>query len=157
MNPAIDVGQIEGAYVQGFGWCMMEETVWGCDEHRWLKPGTCFTRGPGAYKIPTANDIPIDFRVTLLDDAPNPQAIHSSKAVGEPPLFLAASAFFAAKAAIAAAREDNLGHIEGAKPFPVDSPLTAERIRLACSDDIAQKCVEAVVKAGGASRPALFC
>ena len=61
------------------------------------QPGNLFTRGPGAYKIPSFNDVPSDFRVTLLKDATNPVAVHSAKAIGEPPFFLAASAFFAIK------------------------------------------------------------
>jgi len=135
LNPAIDVGQIEGAFMQGVGWTMIEETMWGCDEFPWLRPGTCHTRGPGTYKIPSFNDVPIDMRVTLLKDSANPNAIHSSRAVGEPPFFLGASAFFAARAAIAAARADAglTGH------FTVDSPLTPERIRMACGDNIASK------------------
>ena len=60
----------------------------------WLGNGVLFTRGPSTYKIPGFNDVPLDFRVELLADAPNPRAIHSSKGVGEPPLFLSASVFF---------------------------------------------------------------
>jgi len=135
LNPAIDVGQIEGAFMQGFGWTMLEETMWGCDEFPWLKPGACFTRGPGTYKIPSFNDVPVDMRVTLLKDSANDRAVHSSRAIGEPPFFLGASAFFAARAAIAAARADAgfSGH------FTVDTPLTPERIRMACGDQIASK------------------
>mmetsp|Transcript_75814 Transcript_75814/g.158036 ORF Transcript_75814/g.158036 Transcript_75814/m.158036 type:complete len:1399 (+) Transcript_75814:266-4462(+) len=135
LNPAIDVGQIEGAFTQGVGWSTIEETVWGCDEFPWLKPGNCFTRGPGTYKIPAFNDVPIDMRISLLRDSENPMAIHSSRAVGEPPFFLGATAFFAARQAIAAARADAglQGH------FTVDSPLTAERIRMACGDEVASK------------------
>ncbi len=74
----------------------MEELIWGDhSQHKWTKPGALFTRGPGTYKIPSFNDVPLDMRVELLSDAPNPRAIYSSKAIGEPPLFLGASAFFA--------------------------------------------------------------
>ena len=130
INPAIDVGQVEGAFVQGFGWCTMEELVWGDKSHPWVKPGKLFTCGPGTYKIPSFNDVPLDMRVYLLKDAPNPFAVHSSKAVGEPPLFMAACAFFAAKNAIYEARKEQglEGHV------PLDSPLTAERARNACGD-----------------------
>ncbi|CAK9040091.1 unnamed protein product, partial [Durusdinium trenchii] len=137
LNPAIDIGQIEGAFTQGFGWATIEETVWGCSEFSWLKPGVCFTRGPGTYKIPSFNDTPVDLRVTLVKDSANPNAIHSSRAVGEPPFFLGSSAFFAARAAIASAREDT-----GAAPhdyFVVDLPLTPERIRLACNDPLTSR------------------
>lgn len=71
-----------------------------------MRPGRLFTSGPGTYKIPTANDVPIDFRVSLLKGAANPRAVFSSKAVGEPPFLLAMSAFFAAKEAVEAARAD---------------------------------------------------
>jgi len=135
LNPAIDVGQVEGAFMQGVGWSTIEEVVWGCDEFPWLKPGALFTRGPGTYKIPSFNDVPVDMRVTLFKDSANPKAIHSSRAVGEPPFFLGASAFLAARQAIASARIDN-GHAD--EHFTVDLPLTPERIRMACGDSIAQ-------------------
>jgi xanthine dehydrogenase molybdopterin-binding subunit B len=82
---------VEGAFTQGMGWCTIEETVWGDAEHPWVKPGTLFTRGPGTYKIPSFNDTPQDLRVSLLHNTPNPRAVFSSKAVGEPPLFLGSS------------------------------------------------------------------
>ncbi|KAK3250085.1 xylitol dehydrogenase, partial [Cymbomonas tetramitiformis] len=132
LNPAIDVGQVEGGFVQGMGWVTMEELVWGDKQHKWVRPGHLFTRGPGTYKIPTANDIPVDMRVALLKDAPNPRAVYSSKAVGEPPFHLAASVFFAMKDAIGAARQD-AGHTEW---FQLDSPATPERIRMACADSL---------------------
>ncbi len=96
LNPGIDLGQIEGGYVQGLGWCTTEEIVWD-DQGRLL------THSPDTYKIPTAGDVPSDFRVTLLDDVPNPMAIRNSKAVGEPPFMLALSAWLAIKDAISAA------------------------------------------------------
>eukprot|EP01137_Pigoraptor_chileana_P018502 Opistho-2@78082 len=123
LNPALDIGQVEGAFVQGQGLFTLEELVY-------LRSGHLFTRGPGTYKLPGFADIPTDMRVTLLPDAPNPHAIHSSKAVGEPPLFLAASVFFAVREAIKAARLEN----GEASPFVLDSPATAERIRMACTD-----------------------
>jgi xanthine dehydrogenase/oxidase len=127
LNPAIDVGQIEGAFMQGVGWCTMEELVYGDREHPWVRPGHLFTSGPGTYKIPSFNDIPLDFRISLLKDSPNPKAVHSSKAIGEPPLFLAATVFFALKDAIAAARAQQ--GLTGA--FALASPATSERIRMA--------------------------
>jgi hypothetical protein len=66
LNPAIDIGQVEGGYVQGLGWTILEELKWGDPAHPWVRPGHLFTQGPGTYKIPTVNDIPIDFRVSLL-------------------------------------------------------------------------------------------
>ena len=132
LNPAIDVGQIEGAFVQGLGLFCLEEMVWGDSQHLWARPGRLHTSGPGTYKIPSANDIPIDFRIILLRDCPNPKAIHSSKAVGEPPLFLGSSALFAIKDAVAEYRQQN-GY---SGPFQLDSPCTAERIRMCCCDEI---------------------
>lgn len=134
LNPAIDIGQIEGAFVQGLGWVALEEVKWGDGNHQWVRPGHLFTQGPGTYKLPTANDIPSVFRISLLKDAPNVRAIHSSKAVGEPPLFLASAAFFAIKDAILSARKEH-GY-EGF--FVLDSPATPERIRMACSDQFTQ-------------------
>jgi xanthine dehydrogenase/oxidase len=98
INPAIDVGQIEGAFAQGVGWCTLEEPL--------VSPttGFMFTRGPGAYKIPGFRDVPEDFRVRIVKGSRNVRAVHSSKAVGEPPLFMGASAFFAIKKAVEYAR-----------------------------------------------------
>ena len=76
---------------------MMEQLVHSLD-------GNLLTKGPGAYKIPGFGDIPSEFNVSLLRGASNPRAVFSSKAVGEPPLFLAASVFFAVKSAIREAR-----------------------------------------------------
>ncbi|CAH8353203.1 unnamed protein product [Eruca vesicaria subsp. sativa] len=132
LNPAIDIGQIEGAFVQGLGWVVLEELKWGDAAHKWIKPGNLLTCGPGNYKIPSINDIPFNFNVSLLKGHPNSRGIHSSKAVGEPPFFLASSVFFAIKDAIKAAREE-MGL--GSKWFPLDTPATPERIRMACFDE----------------------
>ncbi|KAJ3046276.1 hypothetical protein HDV00_000089 [Rhizophlyctis rosea] len=128
LNPAIDIGQIEGAFTQGMGWSTIEEPL--------VSPSTgfLFTRGPGAYKIPGFRDVPTDLRVRFVKGATNPRAIHSSKAVGEPPLFLGASVFFAIKQAIYAARAEN--GVEGY--FRMDSPATSERIRNACDGPLAK-------------------
>ena len=136
LNPQIDIGQIEGAYVQGLGLFTMEELIWGDhSQYKWVKPGTLFTRGPGTYKIPSFNDVPIDLRVELLSDAPNPRAVYSSKAVGEPPLFLGASAFFALKHACAAYRKQQGYH----DYFSINSPATVERLRMACTDQFTER------------------
>ncbi len=95
LNPAIDVGQIEGGYVQGAGWLTTEELVWD-------DKGRLRTHAPSTYKIPACSDRPEVFNVTLWD-APNPaMTIGRSKAVGEPPLMLGVSAFLALGDAIAA-------------------------------------------------------
>ncbi|XP_041988453.1 xanthine dehydrogenase-like [Aricia agestis] len=134
LNPAIDIGQIEGAFVQGYGFYTMEEIL--------VSPeGEVLSRGPGTYKIPTLSDIPKEFNVTLLKGAPNPRAVFSSKAVGEPPLFLSASVFFAIKEAIKYARVD-----AGVSPeFSLIVPATCARIRMACEDFITQE-VEPTVR-----------
>nr|XP_033471973.1 xanthine dehydrogenase/oxidase [Epinephelus lanceolatus] len=123
LNPAIDIGQVEGAFMQGLGLFTLEEL-------HYSPQGVLLTRGPGSYKIPAFGDIPTELIVSLLRDAPNDKAIFASKAVGEPPLFLAASVFYAIKDAITAARVES--GISG--PFRLDSPASAERIRNACSD-----------------------
>jgi len=123
LNPSIDIGQVEGGFMQGYGLFVMEQLLHS-------PSGSLLTRGPGAYKIPSFNDVPAEFNVCLLRDAPNPRAVYSSKAVGEPPLFLAASVFWAIKEAIKAARKDaGVGEV-----FQLESPATAERIRMACED-----------------------
>ncbi|KAL0686874.1 hypothetical protein Bca4012_086551 [Brassica carinata] len=131
LNPAIDVGQIEGAFVQGLGWVALEELKWGDAAHKWIRPGTLLTCGPGNYKIPSINDVPFNLNVSLLKGNPNKKAIHSSKAVGEPPFFLASSVFFAIKEAIKAARTE----VGLTKWFPLETPATPERIRMACFDE----------------------
>lgn len=98
LNAGIDRGQIEGGFVQGLGWCTTEEILW--DDR-----GHLLTHSPDTYKIPTAGDIPVDFRVAILEDAPNPLAIRNSKAVGEPPFMLALSVWLAIKDAISASAE----------------------------------------------------
>ncbi|KAM3693299.1 hypothetical protein ACB098_08G153200 [Castanea mollissima] len=131
LNPAIDVGQIEGAFIQGLGWVALEELKWGDAAHKWIPPGCLYTCGPGSYKIPSMNDVPFKFNVSLLKGHPNVKAIHSSKAVGEPPFFLASAVFFAIKDAITAARAE-VGCNDW---FPLDNPATPERIRMACLDE----------------------
>ena len=88
LNPAIDIGQIEGGFVQGMGWLTTEELVFD-DEGRLL------THAPSTYKIPVASDVPADFRVALYPNANREDTIYRSKAVGEPPLMLANSVFCA--------------------------------------------------------------
>ncbi|MCX7560971.1 xanthine dehydrogenase molybdopterin binding subunit [Sulfitobacter sp. F26204] len=95
LNPALDIGQIEGGYVQGAGWLTTEELVW--DDKGALK-----THAPSTYKIPACSDRPDIFNVALWDQ-PNPaQTVYRSKAVGEPPLMLGISAFLALSDAISA-------------------------------------------------------
>lgn len=128
INPAIDIGQIEGAFMQGYGLYTLEELIYS-------PTGTLYSRGPGMYKLPGFADIPGEFNVSLLTGAPNPRAVFSSKAVGEPPLFLASSVFFAIKEAVSSARKE-----EKLDPhFYLESPATSARIRMACQDNLTQK------------------
>ncbi|XP_077439045.1 xanthine dehydrogenase/oxidase [Vanacampus margaritifer] len=129
LNPAIDIGQVEGAFMQGLGLFTLEEL-------HYSPQGVLLTRGPGSYKIPGFGDIPTELTVSLLRDAPHDKAIFASKAVGEPPLFLASSVFFAIKDAISAARAES--GIAGS--FRLDSPASAERIRNACDDRFTKLC-----------------
>ncbi|MBA4175030.1 MAG: xanthine dehydrogenase molybdopterin binding subunit [Leptothrix sp. (in: Bacteria)] len=101
LNPAIDIGQIEGAFIQGMGWLTMEELVWHPADGS-PRAGLLLTHAPSTYKIPTANDCPADLRVRLFEPARKPDSVHHSKAVGEPPLLLAFSVFFALRDAVSA-------------------------------------------------------
>jgi len=109
LNPAIDIGQIEGGYVQGLGWCTTEEILWDAK-------GNLLTHSPDTYKIPAVGDTPEDFRVTLLEGYPNPGAVHGSKAVAEPPFMLALSAWLAVKDALCAV---------GGRDLETDVPIPA--------------------------------
>jgi len=115
LNPAIDLGQIEGGFAQGAGWLTTEELWW--DEAGRLK-----THAPSTYKIPTASDRAPDMRIKIWDRGINREdVIYKSKAVGEPPLMLGISVLFALSDAIANAT--------GARNYPaLDAPATPERI-----------------------------
>jgi xanthine dehydrogenase large subunit len=117
LNPAIDIGQIEGGFVQGMGWLTTEELVFD-DEGRLL------THAPSTYKIPVASDVPADFRVSLYPGSNREETIYRSKAVGEPPLMLAISVFCAITDAIHSLAPD--------RPVPLDAPATPEAILRAC-------------------------
>jgi xanthine dehydrogenase large subunit len=115
LNPAIDIGQIEGGFLQGAGWLTTEE-LW------WDGRGQLRTHAPSTYKIPAVGDWPADVRVSLLADAPNREdTIFRSKAVGEPPLMLAISVFHAVRDACASCGD------AGARPALV-APATPESI-----------------------------
>ncbi|HKA60241.1 MAG TPA: xanthine dehydrogenase molybdopterin binding subunit [Gemmatimonadales bacterium] len=113
LNPAIDLGQIEGGFVQGMGWLTMEELVFDGE-------GRLITHAPSTYKIPCSSDVPADLRVALFHNTNREETIFRSKAVGEPPLMLGISVF----AAIA----DALHSLAPGKPVPLDAPATAESI-----------------------------
>ncbi|KAL2891544.1 Xanthine dehydrogenase [Ceratocystis lukuohia] len=150
INPAIDYGQIEGAFVQGMGLFTMEESLW---LRGGPMKGALFTRGPGAYKIPGFRDVPQVFNVRLLKDVEwkELRTIQRSRGVGEPPLFMGSAVFFAIRDALKAARSKygveaasvkSAGGVrqteDGAYAglLHLESPATTERIRLACEDPI---------------------
>jgi xanthine dehydrogenase large subunit len=115
LTPDIDRGQIEGAYAQGLGWLTMEE-------HLINHEGRPLTLGPSTYKVPAIGDLPVDFRVDLLDHASQPGVIGGSKAVGEPPFMLAISAISAMRQAI---RTLGPGRVELALPATPEAVLRA--------------------------------
>jgi xanthine dehydrogenase large subunit len=96
LNPALDIGQVEGAFIQGMGWLTMEELVWHPTS------GLLLTHAPSTYKIPTANDCPAVFNTVLYDNGNVADSIHRSKAVGEPPLLLPFSVLLAIRDAVSA-------------------------------------------------------
>jgi xanthine dehydrogenase large subunit len=114
LNPALDIGQVEGAFIQGMGWLTTEEL-------RWNEGGKLMTHAPSTYKIPGVSDCPQDFRVRLFENSNVEDSIHRSKAVGEPPLLLPFSVFFAIRDAISSVGGHKLNP-------PLNAPATCEEI-----------------------------
>jgi xanthine dehydrogenase large subunit len=114
LNPALDVGQVEGGFIQGMGWLTTEELWWKPD-------GKLMTHAPSTYKIPTVNDTPPHFDVRLFKNRNAEDSIHRSKAVGEPPLLLPFSVFFAIRDAVASVADYRFNP-------PMNAPATAEEI-----------------------------
>jgi xanthine dehydrogenase large subunit len=112
INPAIDIGQIEGAFVQGMGWLTTEQLVWNTQGH-------LATHAPSTYKIPATGCIPEHFKVDLWHEPNREDNVFGSKAVGEPPFMLAISVWEALRAAVAAA---------GGEPAHLNAPCTAENL-----------------------------
>ncbi len=126
LNPAIDMGQVEGGFIQGMGWLTSEELVWNAK-------GELLTHAPSTYKIPTAGDWPAIANVRLLEDSPNVEdTILRSKAVGEPPLMLAISVYYAIRDAIAACGSAKAGP-------KLRAPATPETILAAIDSVIAKR------------------
>ncbi|MDP3820695.1 MAG: xanthine dehydrogenase molybdopterin binding subunit [Burkholderiales bacterium] len=115
LNPAVDIGQVDGAFIQGMGWLTMEELVWHPTS------GKLTTHAPSTYKIPTANDCPPVFNVKLYEGQNVEDSIHRSKAVGEPPLLLPFSVFFAIRDAVSAVGDHKVDP-------PLSAPATSEAI-----------------------------
>jgi xanthine dehydrogenase large subunit len=114
INPAIDIGQIEGGFVQGMGWLTTEQLVWN-------DQGDLTTHAPSTYKIPTAGDVPAHFKVDLWPEPNREDNVFGSKAVGEPPLMLAISVYEALRDAVAQARGDG-------QAVQLTAPATAENV-----------------------------
>ena len=114
INPAIDLGQVEGAYIQGMGWLTSEELVWDAN-------GRLTTHAPSTYKIPTITDCPDKFYTELFKNHNVEDTILRSKATGEPPLLLPFSVFFAIRDAIASVGQNKLNP-------PLRAPATPEAI-----------------------------
>lgn len=114
INPAIDIGQIEGAFIQGMGWLTTEELCWN-------EKGLLTTHAPSTYKIPAVNDCPKDMRTHLFKNENREETIRRSKAVGEPPLLLAFSVFFAIRDAVASVTDYKVNP-------PLNAPATCEQI-----------------------------
>ena len=114
INPALDIGQVEGAFIQGMGWLTCEELCWNA-------LGKLTTHAPSTYKIPAVNDCPDDLRVALFHNPNHEDTILRSKAVGEPPLLLSFSVFFAIRDAIASVADNKINP-------PLHAPATPERI-----------------------------
>ena len=135
INPAIDKGQIEGAYVQGMGWLTMEECVWDLKGKTTAQGfsgrGKLLTHGPSTYKIPVASDIPEHFNVHLYDNENVRDTPFKSKAVGEPPLMLALSTYFALKDAVAASGAHRIPPVMDAPATPEQILMAVERVRKA--------------------------
>ncbi|RDW62873.1 putative xanthine dehydrogenase [Coleophoma crateriformis] len=144
INPSIDYGQVEGAFVQGMGLFTTEESLWF---RGGPMKGQLATRGPGAYKIPGFRDIPQEFNVSLLKGVTweNLRTIQRSRGVGEPPLFMGSVVFFAIRDALKAARkqygvEASLGtDSKDDGLLRLESPATPERIRISCADPIIKR------------------
>lgn len=115
INPAIDIGQIEGGFVQGMGWLTTEELVWKDD-------GMLATHAPSTYKIPATGDLPERLHIALWPEANREDNVGGSKAVGEPPFMLAVSVYEALRNAIAAA--SGSAHL----PVALNAPATAENV-----------------------------
>jgi xanthine dehydrogenase large subunit len=114
INPAIDIGQVEGAFIQGMGWLTLEELYWN-------DRGRLMTHAPSTYKIPAVNDCPAVFNTRLFNNANREDTILRSKAVGEPPLLLSFSVLFAIRDAIASLADYRVSP-------PLDAPATPEAI-----------------------------
>ncbi|KAL6966614.1 aryl-alcohol oxidase 3 [Sarracenia purpurea var. burkii] len=144
MNPAVDLGQIEGAFVQGIGFFMLEEYLTNSD-------GLVIVDGTWNYKIPTIDTIPKWFNVELLNSGHHQKRVLSSKASGEPPLLLAVSVHCATRAAIKEARKQ-LSSWKGmdgfdSSVFQLEVPATMPIVKQLCGLDIVESYLKSLPSA----------
>lgn len=134
INHAVDMGQIEGAFIQGMGLTTIENSLW------LRRSGALATTGPGSYKLPGFKDVPQQFNISLLNDRDfsHLKTVKFSKGIGEPPLILGMAVHFAIRDALGYARKQH-GIALGARDIPFISPLTTERIRIAVGDLLATR------------------
>ncbi|XP_041042508.1 xanthine dehydrogenase-like isoform X2 [Carcharodon carcharias] len=125
MNPDIDIGQVEGAFVMGMGYWLLEKMIYD------PKTGEVLNAGTWDYKPPFSKSIPINFNIELLKNAPNPMGVLRSKASGEPPQCMSCATLFAVKRAIEAARQD----VGQDTYFPLSGPATVSVIQTSCLVD----------------------
>lgn len=121
INPALDVGQIEGGFIQGMGWLTTEQLVWN-------DQGLLTTHAPSTYKIPATGDTPAHFKVSLWPEPNREDNVFGSKAVGEPPLMLAISVYEALRDAVSHARAASAGTSAARTPAHLTAPATAENL-----------------------------
>ncbi|KAH0777231.1 hypothetical protein KY290_008642 [Solanum tuberosum] len=141
LNPAVDLGQIEGAFVQGIGFFMHEEYLTNED-------GLMVSNSTWKYKIPTIDTIPQNFNVHVLNSGHHQKRVLSSKASGEPPLLLAASVHCATRAAVKAAREQLKlwGKLDGSvSEFYLDIPAIIPVVKTQCGLDYVEKYLESIL------------
>ncbi|XP_064938618.1 indole-3-acetaldehyde oxidase-like isoform X2 [Musa acuminata AAA Group] len=140
LNPAVDLGQIEGAFVQGIGFFMCEEYLENSD-------GLVISDGTWTYKIPTVDTIPRQFNVKLLNSGHHEKRVLSSKASGEPPLVLASSIHSAAREAIIAARMEfsSATSSDSSSSFRLEVPATMPVVKELCGLDNVEKYLENLV------------
>jgi xanthine dehydrogenase large subunit len=120
INPAIDIGQIEGGFIQGMGWLTMEQLVWN-------EKGHLATHAPSTYKIPATGDVPAHFNIELWPEPNREDNVFGSKAVGEPPFMLAISVWEALRDAVGAV-------VPKAEQVRMVAPATAENVLRALPD-----------------------
>uniref|UniRef100_A0A8P0PGC1 FAD-binding PCMH-type domain-containing protein n=1 Tax=Canis lupus familiaris TaxID=9615 RepID=A0A8P0PGC1_CANLF len=123
INPALDIGQIEGVFIRGMGLYTIEEL-------NYSPQGVLYTRGPNQYKIPAICDIPTELHISLLLLSQSSNTLYSSKGLGESGIFLGCSVFFAIHDAVKVAQQER--GLSG--PLKLNSPLTPEKIKMACED-----------------------